>query len=416
MSQWEEIENGSGSTNTTPGGEENNTSAGGNNNTGGGGVEIIDNTPPTVNVTIGGKTSNSITVNVTAHDNETGMVEEPQYTYYIKEASSETYQQKKTNTTSSYTYTGLTQGTTYDIKVEVNGDKAGNVGKGTTQGITETVTSALEQGAITFSNKTWNAGQASVTINTNTSYKIEYQLNGTSGSWIDIQNGGAISNLTHGTTVYARLTDGNNAGDYTSMDIQDLTKPTAQIEIVTVTANSIEVTVTASDGQSGLATSETYAYYLNSESTARDTGTSNTYTYTGLTPETPYTIKVIVKDQAGNAKEVTNSVSTMKLQAKPGQIVTATAEYEDINGNIAIIPEGFTVSGLASENEIDEGLVIYLIPEGTTIDWTNPTAVDTAQRTYDQFVWIPIKNTTDANAQDINDMYICQAKTGSNGT
>ena len=49
----------------------------GNNNTGDGG-EIIDNTPPTVTVTVQGTTTNSITVNVTARDNETGMVSQPQ--------------------------------------------------------------------------------------------------------------------------------------------------------------------------------------------------------------------------------------------------------------------------------------------------------------------------------------------------
>ena len=98
-----------------------------------------------------------------------------------------------------------------------------------------------------------------------------------------------------------------------------------------------------------------------------------------------------------------------------GEKATDTSEYMDTNGDIAVIPGGFTVSGVASEGTIDGGLVIYLIPEGETVDWTNPTSVATAQTTYDQFVWIPIKNTTDANAQDINDMYICQAKTADNG-
>ena len=94
-----------------------------------------------------------------------------------------------------------------------------------------------------------------------------------------------------------------------------------------------------------------------------------------------------------------------------GDKASTTSEYKDTNGDIAVIPGGFTVSGLAEESTIDDGLVIYLISEGETVDWSNPTEVANAQRAYDQFVWIPIKNTTDANAQDINDMYICQAKT-----
>ena len=312
MNEWDKLqENTEENPNTNTGGENNNISGEGNNNEGGGG-EIIDNTPPIVTVTVQGTTTNSITVNVTARDNETGMVSQPQYTYYIKEASASTYEQKTTNANSSYTYTGLTQGTTYDIKVEVNGDEAGNVGTGTTQWTTGTVTSALEEGAITFSNLTWSSGKASVTINTNTNYYIEYQQNGTSGSWTDIQNGGTISNLNHGTTIYARLTDGNNAGDYTSMDIQDKTAPTATINIDEITVESIKVTVNASDGESGLATSGRYAYYINTESTARSTGRSNTYTYTNLEGGTTYTIKVIVKDQAGNEKEIIQLATTEK--------------------------------------------------------------------------------------------------------
>jgi len=101
-----------------------------------------------------------------------------------------------------------------------------------------------------------------------------------------------------------------------------------------------------------------------------------------------------------------------------GQRATSNSEYSD-GTKTAVIPKGFTVSGVKTstvdETTIDGGLVIYLIPEGTTIDWTDGTAVANAQKTYDQFVWIPIKNTTDANAQDINDMYICQGKTADNG-
>ena len=62
-------------------------------------------------------------------------------------------------------------------------------------------------------------------------------------------------------------------------------------------------------------------------------------------------------------------------------------EYEN-NGKIAWIPNGFTISGIESEQSIDGGLVIYDIPEGTTVDWTNPDSVKTQ---YNQFVWIPVE-------------------------
>ena len=73
----------------------------------------------------------------------------------------------------------------------------------------------------------------------------------------------------------------------------------------------------------------------------------------------------------------------------PGTRVTENTKYVS-NGKTAWIPKGFTVSGIKSEQSIDNGLVIYDIPEGTTPDWTNPDSVKTK---YNQFVWIPVEVT-----------------------
>ena len=112
-----------------------------------------------------------------------------------------------------------------------------------------------------------------------------------------------------------------------------------------------------------------------------------------------------------------------------------TRSYTDKNGDIAVIPAGFMVSGLEDEQTIDTGLVIYeavptkkqrlnvtvkvndvqrvteyvLISESGSINWQDGASVANAQKTYDQFVWIPISH------EQINNMYICQAKTTSNG-
>ena len=68
---------------------------------------------------------------------------------------------------------------------------------------------------------------------------------------------------------------------------------------------------------------------------------------------------------------------------KAGERATANSNY-----NGAVIPKGFTVSGISTEQKVDNGLVIYDIPEGITPDWTNPDSVKTA---YNQFVWIPVE-------------------------
>ena len=109
--------------------------------------KIEDTKAPVVTVTAqGSSTTNSITVTAQAVDNETGMVSSPKYTYYIKKSTEEDESYKALSgaeniTNAQYTFTGLTQGTNYDIKVEVNGDKAGNKGIGTlTNQTTETLT------------------------------------------------------------------------------------------------------------------------------------------------------------------------------------------------------------------------------------------------------------------------------------
>ena len=88
-----------------------------------------------------------------------------------------------------------------------------------------------------------------------------------------------------------------------------------------------------------------------------------------------------------------------------GTRVTEPTEYKEGN-KTAIIPAGFTISGIDSERTIDGGLVIYLIPEG---DLKNVKWDGTEKTKYDQFVWIPITH------EQINNMFICQAKTTSNG-
>ena len=71
----------------------------------------------------------------------------------------------------------------------------------------------------------------------------------------------------------------------------------------------------------------------------------------------------------------------------PGTRVTENTKYVR-GGKTAWIPKGFTLSGIKSEQSIDNGLVIYDIPEGITPDWTNPDSVKTK---YNQFVWIPVE-------------------------
>ncbi len=128
-------------------------------------------------------------------------------------------------------------------------------------------------------------------------------------------------------------------------------------------------------------------------------------------------VEEIYNDYVAKAQEIKNNSMAAVIA---GERAKVTSRYTDSKGKTAIIPEGFTVSGVSGENTIENGLVVYVIPEGETVDWSNSADVEKAKEEYDQFVWIPIKNTSDNNAThtgDINDMYICQNKgTGDYGT
>ena len=304
---------------------------------------VQDITAPIVTVTAQGSPStNSITVTVQAVDNESGMVASPTYTFQIKQNGAGSYTTPdgaENISNATYTFTGLTQGTTYDIQVIVNGDVAGNLGTGTIQATTQTVPGAdegLSTGSITASPATWSGGKASTTLTTTTSFKIQYQINGTSeGSWSSSANSPAtVSNLEHGNTVYARLTDGTNVGNYAAITILDGIAPTVSVAVDEVTDTTIKVTVTANDKESGLASSNAYRYYLNDEDTPRATIDSNTYTYTGLTGSTDYTIKVEVVDKGNNPGTGTASARTNMTPTPIGDILEAGdyVYYEDGQG------------------------------------------------------------------------------------
>ena len=74
---------------------------------------------------------------------------------------------------------------------------------------------------------------------------------------------------------------------------------------------------------------------------------------------------------------------------KSGEYASNTDMYSD-GTSLAVIPAGFTVSGMASENKISSGLVIYK-GDLSKADWTTgkDTAGNDIKRTYNQYVWIP---------------------------
>ena len=83
-----------------------------------------------------------------------------------------------------------------------------------------------------------------------------------------------------------------------------------------------------------MASSNAYRYYLNDEDTPRATIDSNTYTYTGLSGSTDYTINVEVVDKGNNPGTGTASARTNMTPTPIGDILEAGdyVYYEDGQG------------------------------------------------------------------------------------
>lgn len=112
----------------------------------------------------------------------------------------------------------------------------------------------------------------------------------------------------------------------------DTTPPTVEIIVGERTENSIAITVNATDDSGEIAS---YKYYLNG--TLKDTLTSNSYTFTGLTAGTDYTIKVEAYDKAGNKGEKSTTASTNVSYPTATEILEEGdyVTYPSPSGNIA---------------------------------------------------------------------------------
>ena len=127
----------------------------------------------------------------------------------------------------------------------------------------------------------------------------------------------------------------------------------------------------------------------------------------------------IVLDNDGIINKAKQAADDYKNAQRGEQEMLGEIEgYIEYAGKTVQIPEGYTKSQITTEDEVAEGLVIYEIPEGATLNWTEEVdengknqstitigeSTTNLQETVNQYVWIPV--------EDINSMVMCKSNTG----
>ncbi len=290
------------------------------------------NLPPRIRkVEVTNKTLSEVSVEVT-----TARADGATYRYSFKKNDEDdsSYQGNVEQSGNTYTFSNLETLVIYNLRVELIKDGA--------VADTELINvrlGELEEGSLTFGTAQWQGnGTANLPVSTTTSNQIQYQINGIEeGSWTIIANNGNIPNIQNGATAFARLWDGSHGSEYISRTIVDMEKPTLTYIVDTTEqgVESVTITVTATDNESGIASITT------PDGEQTKTGATATADYTVTTNgECSFT----AKDQAGNVSdELKVNVQNLKVEvdrsATDGKI-----DVLFVNENNQIIDEPETPS------------------------------------------------------------------------
>ena len=232
-----------------------------------------------------------------------------------------------------------------DVRLEQKDDGTFEIVDGTEQGgEIEPQTGVIEFGDLQWNS---NAGTASVTVTKTEDNTLDLRYKINEGNWTTINNGSTIPNLKSGDLVTACLYDGNNRAYYVTLNVQDITLPSATISLSTNstdTNGSITATVTQTDNESGINIAQTKYVY---NTTATELGTDDESAYTGgtfsnnpqdiilnATTAGTYYLHVLSVDNAGNSKETISEAVTVVTSYK-GEIFTPEDITDEIeNGNV----------------------------------------------------------------------------------
>ncbi len=234
---------------------------------------------------------------------------------------------------------------------------------------------------------TKNSVKVTISYNPNSSaLKKKYKIG--QGSWQYTEENLVELTIDENTTIYAALENmAGQSSDAIVYNVENIDKiaPTVTMRTSNITSDSIGVIVDANDAESGLAESGTYKYYL--DGALKETTTSNTYTYEGLTPVTTYTLKVEVTDKAGNMNEKSIEAKTTTAQAYVDGVLPVAPKISD-----GMTPVKWNGTNWIKTTVYDDEWYNYENKEWANVvlgDSTFSGDVLDEDKPYSMLVWIP---------------------------
>ena len=282
-------------------------------------------------------TLNSITLNVNAQkgDNE---IEK----YFYSKDNGETYIE---STSSTYTFDNLTDTTEYKIKVKV----LDSYGRYSTEYLEAIATTTYILPSVTKVTPTTKYNQITVTTTgtkgTNEISKYYYSIN--NSSYVEGSSTYTFTNLTEQTTYTIKVkvadTNGRMSNEYSLSATTDAYKLPTIIN-VTTSSTSSSITINVS-GQNGDGTITEY-YYSKDNGSNYVKSTSSSYTFTELTSNTTFYIKVYVKDSNGKSSSVFTTNNTTILTIADYVI----SQYTGTQGENGLYYHDSTLANGAGDN------------------------------------------------------------------
>ena len=263
---------------------------------------------PKVNSITHTSTLNSITISVSASKGDNEIVK-----YFFSKDNGETYEESTTN---SFVFSSLTDTTEYKIKVKVQD----SYGRYSTEYYETIATETYILPSVTSVTPTTKYNQISVSVvgakGTNDVAKYYYSID--NGTYVESANAtytftGLTEKTTHTIKVKVADTQGRMSNEYSLSATTDEYKvPTITKVTTTSTSSSITINIT---GQNGDGTINKY-YYSKDNGSNYTESTSSNYTFSDLTSNTTFYIKVYVKDSNNRESSVSSTSVRTKLTIK----------------------------------------------------------------------------------------------------